>query len=455
MIGHWTLNCLKEQFGGEVTCDTSFINVSTDTRTIREGDLFVALVGPNFDGHKFIEQAVEKGAVAVVVSRTLDIDVAQWVVEDTHRSLGQIAQANRQRFTGPVYAVTGSSGKTTVKEMLNSILSQGANVLATKGNFNNDIGVPLTLFSLNDEHQVAVIEQGASAGGEIAYTTAISKPDVAILNNAMGAHLEGFGSLQGVAEAKSEIFSQLHHSNGYAIINADDQFSGFWLEKTKDNKRITFSTRSSSADLYASDIKAAENGCYSFSLNYGNESICVQLGVMGQHNVANALAAAAAVSSQGISLEKIASGLKCFTAVPGRMFPSKSKKGALVIDDSYNANPGSVNAATDLLVSLLGESILVLGDMAELGADAAEQHKRVGCRAAQKGVGSLWATGALSRHSVSAFNADSQGRGRYFNTQEDLTAALNEVAVQGVNILIKGSRSAAMEQVVKSLSEGD
>ena len=176
---------------------------------------------------------------------------------------------------------------------------------------------------------------------------------------------------------------------------------------------------------------------------------------MGQHNVANALAAAAAVSSQGLSLEHITSGLKCFTAVPGRMFPSKSKKGALIIDDSYNANPGSVNAATDLLVSLSGESILVLGDMAELGADAAEQHKRVGCRAAQKGVGSLWATGALSRHSVSAFNADTQGRGRYFNTQEDLTVALNEVAVQGVNILIKGSRSAAMEQVVKSLSEGD
>ena len=212
MIGHWTLQQLQELFGGEVTCNTSFINVSTDTRTIREGDLFVALVGPNFDGHKFIEQALEKGAVAVVVSQTLDMDVAQWVVEDTHKALGQIAQANRQRFTGPVYAVTGSSGKTTVKEMLNSILSQGANVLATKGNFNNDIGVPLTLFSLNDEHQVAVIEQGASAGGEIAYTTAISKPDVAILNNAMGAHLEGFGSLQGVAEAKAEIFSQLHHS---------------------------------------------------------------------------------------------------------------------------------------------------------------------------------------------------------------------------------------------------
>ena len=186
MIGEWTLSQLKAVFQGEVTQDQAFTGVSTDTRTLKSGDLFVALVGPNFNGHGFIQQAIEKGAVAAVVSEPQNIDVPQWIVPDTRIALGQIALANRQRFSGNVFAVTGSSGKTTVKEMLNSILSQNANVLATKGNFNNDIGVPLTFFELNDQHTKAVIEQGASAGGEIAYTTAISLPDVAILNNAMG-----------------------------------------------------------------------------------------------------------------------------------------------------------------------------------------------------------------------------------------------------------------------------
>jgi UDP-N-acetylmuramoyl-tripeptide--D-alanyl-D-alanine ligase len=455
MIGEWCLAQLQQQFGGDVTEDVPFSGVSTDTRTIAPGDLFVALVGPTFDGHEFIEQALAKGAVAAVVSHPVEPSIAQWVVSDTHKALADIALANRQRFHGCLYAVTGSSGKTTVKEMLYSILSQTRSVLATKGNFNNDIGVPLTLFCLNDEHQAAVIEQGASAGGEIAYTTALSLPDVAVLTNAMGAHLEGFGSLLGVVEAKAEIFSQLRKTNGYAIINADDKYAQFWLGGTEGQKRKTFSCVSDTADIYASDIKASDTGCFSFMLHRGEQVVPVQLSVMGQHNVANALAAAAAVSTQEISLQQIAEGLHRFKAVKGRMCPVKGPQGALVIDDSYNANPGSVNAAVDLLVSLPGESILVLGDMAELGADAAEQHKKVGCRAAQKGAGSLWATGALSRHSVSAFNADAQGRGRYFNTQEDLTAALNEAAVQGVNILIKGSRSAAMEQVVKSLSEGD
>lgn len=454
MIGEWDLDTLRTLNGGTVNENTDFTGVSTDTRTIKPGDLFVALVGPNFDGHKFVETALENGAVAAVVSQPLASNIPQWIVADTRIALGQIAAANRARFDGCVYAVTGSSGKTTVKEMLNSILSQKADVLATKGNFNNDIGVPLTLFSLNDAHQTAVIEQGASAAGEIAYTTAISKPDVAILNNAMGAHLEGFGSLQGVVEAKSEIFDELASTQGYAVINIDDPHAQFWLDKTEGLKRKTFSYLSDTADIYATEIQFSETGCYSFTLHDGQASQPVKLGVMGHHNVANALAAAAAVSCQGVSLKEISDGLAAFVPVPGRMCPSISTRGALVIDDSYNANPGSVDAAVDLLVSLPGESILVLGDMAELGADASEQHEKVGCRAAQKGAGSLWATGALSRHSVSAFEAVAQGRGKYFETQEELIAALNEVANPGVNILVKGSRSAAMEQVVKGLSEG-
>lgn len=457
MIGQWELQQLADQFGGTIENNCVFTGVSTDTRTIKPGDLFVALVGPNFNGHRFIDQALEKGAVAAVVSESgLGSDISCWQVDDTHRALGQIALANRLRFDGPVYAVTGSSGKTTVKEMLFSILSQDSKVLATKGNLNNDIGVPLTFFDLSDQHQVAVIEQGASAKGEIAYTTAISQPDVAILNNAMGAHLEGFGSLQGVVEAKSEIYSALSKSNGTAIVNLDDPNCAYWLGVTESSKRLLFSTNASEkADIWATNITVGSNGCCAFMLNRKDGVVPVQLQVMGQHNVANALCAAAAVSAFDMPLERIAKGLSGFTAVDGRMRPYKSANGALVIDDSYNANPGSVNAAIDLLVSLPGESVLVLGDMAELGEDEIAQHEEVGCRAAQKGVSCFYATGALSRHSVSAFSAVAGQQGLHFDTHETLIDALKGAANQGVNILIKGSRSAAMDRVVKGLVEGE
>ncbi|MFY0676195.1 MAG: UDP-N-acetylmuramoyl-tripeptide--D-alanyl-D-alanine ligase [Neptuniibacter sp.] len=455
MIGTWELSELQNQFGGECTQDCEFAHVSTDTRTIQKGDLFVALVGPNFDGHKFVEQAMAKGAVAAVVTRKLPLNLPQWVVEDTRIALGQIGLANRLRFQGDVYAITGSSGKTTVKEMLNSILSQNNKVLATKGNLNNDIGVPLTLFELDDSHQIAVIEQGASARGEIAYTTGLSLPNVAVLNNAMGAHLEGFGSLQGVVEAKGEIFSRLVENNGTAVINLDDPNVAYWLELTSENKRLTFSLENSEADVYASAIKAGDNGCYRFNLHFRQDTVPVQLEVMGKHNVANALAASAAVIAQGMTLTEIAQGLQVFRAVPGRMCPAKSPKGALVIDDSYNANPGSVKAAIDLLVSLPGESVMVLGDMAELGDDAVAQHEEVGCRAAQKGTTSLWATGALSRHSVNAYQAQGGLDGRFFESKDELTDALAERAKDGMNILIKGSRSAGMDQVVKHLIAGE
>lgn len=455
MIGTWELSELQNQFGGECTQDCGFAHVSTDTRTIQKGDLFVALVGPNFDGHKFVEQAMAKGAVAAVVTRKLPLNLPQWVVEDTRIALGQIGLANRLRFQGDVYAITGSSGKTTVKEMLNSILSQNNKVLATKGNLNNDIGVPLTLFEFDDSHQVAVIEQGASARGEIAYTTGLSLPNVAVLNNAMGAHLEGFGSLQGVVEAKGEIFSRLVENNGTAVINLDDPNVAYWLELTSENKRLTFSLEISDADVYASAIEAGDNGCYQFKLHFRQDTVPVQLEVMGKHNVANALAASAAVIAQGMTLTEIAQGLQAFRAVPGRMCPAKSPEGALVIDDSYNANPGSVKAAIDLLVSLPGESVMVLGDMAELGDDAVAQHEEVGCRAAQKGTTSLWATGALSRHSVNAYQAQGGLDGRFFESKDELTDALAERAKDGMNILIKGSRSAGMDQVVKQLIAGE
>ncbi|PIE25413.1 MAG: UDP-N-acetylmuramoylalanyl-D-glutamyl-2, 6-diaminopimelate--D-alanyl-D-alanine ligase [Neptuniibacter caesariensis] len=457
MIGEWSLQQLQTRFAGEINHDAAFSGVSTDTRTLRPGDLFVALLGPNFDGHHYVEQALEKGAVAAVVSDpAAATQCPAWVVPDTRIALAQIALANRQRFTGTVYAVTGSSGKTTVKEMLRSILSQNSAVLATRGNLNNDIGVPLTLFELDDQHEVAVIEQGASARGEIAYTTDITLPDVAILNNAMSAHLEGFGSLQGVVESKAEIYSKLTETGGTAIVNLDDPHAQWWLDYTAGLNRLTFSAAGNArADIRATDMAVTENGCFSFVLHRGAESQPVQLQVIGQHNVANALAATAAVSAKGMPLAEVVSGLERFSAVAGRMRPLKSARGALVIDDSYNANPGSVKAAIDLLVSLPGESVLVLGDMAELGAEAAKQHEEVGCRAAQKGTDRFWAIGALSRHSVDAYNAATGKQGVHFNNHEALIAALTDIADQGVNILIKGSRSAAMDRVVSGLIEGE
>ena len=455
MIGAWNLVDLHNQFGGQLTDDTPFTGVSTDTRNISAGDLFVALRGPNFDAHDFVEQAVASGAVAVVVDHPLQIDVPQWIVTDTRIALGQVALANRQRFSGDLYAVTGSSGKTTVKEMLGCILSQENDVLATKGNLNNDIGVPLTLFELSDQHQIAVIEQGASAIGEIAYTTGLSLPDVAILNNAMGAHIEGFGSLQNIVVAKGEIFSKLEQTKGTAVINLDDNNAAYWLGQTEGQKRVLFSLKNSSADLYADDIQPNGDGSYQFTLHRQNECGKVKLRVMGLHNVSNALAAAAAVSVKGLPFASIVSGLERFNAVNGRMRPLKSGRGALIIDDSYNANPGSVMAAIDLLVDLPGESVLVLGDMAELGEDAVMQHEKVGCRAAQKGAGCLWATGALSRHTVSAYKDAGTGNGRHFEDKAALLSALQEIDQTGLNILIKGSRSAAMDQIVSGLVEGE
>lgn len=453
MIGLWDLSDLQRQFGGEITAGGGFKAVSTDTRKIAAGDLFVALQGPNFDAHDFVAQAVEKGAVAAVVSRKLDLDIPQWIVADTRIALGQIALANRQRFQGDVYAVTGSSGKTTVKEMLNAILSQQHQVLATWGNLNNDIGVPLTLFELNAAHQVAVIEQGASAIGEIAYTTALSLPDVAILNNAMGAHLEGFGSLQGVVQAKGEIFSTLQDNGGTAIINKDDPNAGYWLKQTENVKRKLFSVTDPDADIFADQITAGGNGCYRFQLHLDGEQQPVQLAVMGRHNVSNALAAAAAVSVKGVKLPEIVSGLEAFTAVGGRMRPLHTKRGALLIDDSYNANRGSVNAASALLADLDRESVLVLGDMAELGQEAATEHYQVGCRAAQKGVGHLWVTGVLSRHSVQGYLENGGADGRHFADKAELIAALEKEHTPEMAILVKGSRSAAMDQVVVHLAD--
>ncbi|WP_027856129.1 UDP-N-acetylmuramoyl-tripeptide--D-alanyl-D-alanine ligase [Marinobacterium jannaschii] len=459
MIGEWNLSLLQQNFGGELNCDdgrqVKFTGISTDTRQLQPGQLFIALQGPNFDGNRFVAQALEKGAAAAVVTKLQDSDIAQWCVADTRIALGQLANLNRQRFDGPLISVTGSSGKTTVKEMLASILGQVQPVLATRGNFNNDIGAPLTLLEIGAQHHAAVIELGASAEGEIDYTARLAAPQIAILNNAMGAHLEGFGSLMGVVRAKAEIFDGLQ-KDGVAVINRDDPHADHWLKKVASLavRVMTFARDRADADVTALDLQAQNNGCYRFQLCLNGERRELALQVMGRHNVANALAAATAASACGIAVDQIVTGLQRFCAVSGRMRRYRGAQGALLIDDSYNANPGSVRAAIDLLTELGGERVLVLGDMGELGEGAAEEHSAIGAYAAQKGIDRVFAVGELSALSVAEFKQYG-GDGRHFKTKKALIETLESVLGKTVTVLVKGSRSAGMEIIIKALQEGE
>ena len=459
MIGEWDLALLHSRFGGELNCGDgrriAFKGVSTDTRSLEAGQLFIALQGPNFDGNRFVTQALEKGAAAAVVTELQACELPQWQVADTRIALGQLANLNRQRFDGPLISVTGSSGKTTVKEMLSTILGQRQSVLATRGNFNNDIGAPLTLLEIGPEHKAAVIELGASAEGEIDYSVRLAQPEIAVLNNAMGAHLEGFGSLQGVVRAKGEIFDGLVEG-GTAVINRDDPHAEYWLDKVSalPVQVITFSLDGNDADVRASALQLSADGCYRFRLSLNGEAHDVQLAVMGRHNVANALAATAAASAAGESVTHIVSGLEQFSAVSGRMRRFCGPQEALLIDDSYNANPGSLRAAIDLLADLDGQRILALGDMGELGEGAAEEHTMIGTYAAKMEIDRLFAVGELSELAVMEFKQYG-GDGRHFKTKKALIEALESVLGKTVTVLVKGSRSAAMEVIIKALQEGE
>ncbi len=471
MLTNWTLSELEQplaalQQGDSRFAETRIEGVSIDTRTIKPGDLFVALNGPNFNGNRFVEQAAQAGAVAAVVSELQPVDLPQLLVADTRIALGQLAKQHRQAFNGPLVAITGSSGKTSVKEMLARILAQPKSadsehfsaVLATQGNFNNDIGAPLTLLSLQPEHQYAVVELGASGRGEIAYTSALALPDVAILNNAAAAHLEGFGSMQAVVEAKAEIYDGLK-PDGVAVVNLDDANCGYWLDRLEGRKLRTFSLNSALADLYASDLETGADGCCSFILNTLKEQAPVRLRVMGLHMVANAMAASAAADALGFGLDQIVRGLESYCGVAGRLAPRTGLRGATVIDDSYNANPESVRAAIRVLASLPGKRLLVLGDMAELGPDAAELHAELGQYAAEQQLDAVYTVGELAGYTARAFArqrsaaAEAVKQPCEFDDKQTLLAALAPLLDGGTTVLIKGSRSAAMEQVVSSLIE--
>jgi UDP-N-acetylmuramoyl-tripeptide--D-alanyl-D-alanine ligase len=345
--------------------DAQFTSINTDTRSLVAGELFVALRGDRFDAHNFLAQAAEKGVCGLVVEKfDASITLPQLIVKDTLLALGQIAAMNRNAFKKPVLAITGSSGKTTVKTMLADILRECGNVHATKGNLNNHIGVPITLLQLKAGHDFAVIEMGASAIGEIAYLCSLAHPQVTMINNVMPAHIAGFGSIEGVAQAKGEIYESLSAQNAdviksTAVINIDDQFSPQWLASVQANI-IRVSLNNSQADCYAQNIKFTSDSAQ-FDLVLERKKITISVDVLGEHSVRNALMAAAMAYAVGASLENIQQGLAKFSPVGGRMSRHLGINNTLIIDDSYNANPGSVRAAIDVLAVRKGRSFFYLG----------------------------------------------------------------------------------------------
>jgi UDP-N-acetylmuramoyl-tripeptide--D-alanyl-D-alanine ligase len=431
-----------------IGADVSISQVSIDTRTLQSGDLYIAINGKNFDGHDFIPQAEIAGASAVMVEQLADTDLPQLIVPDTRIGLAELARLWRQKSQAKIVAVTGSNGKTTVKEMLAAILSVNAPVLATKGNLNNDIGVPLTLLQLNENHRYAVIEMGANHPGEIAFSSRYALADVAVLNNVGPAHLEGFGSLEGVAQAKGEIISGLS-PQGTAILNKDDVFYPLWQELAENRKIISFGF-ANDADVSATDISSRiENQQFvtSFKLITATQPILVSLKLAGHHNVKNALAATAACLAIGIDLEQIKQGLEDMTPVTGRLQPWVSRYGNIVIDDSYNANPASLKVGLEVLSQCTGEKWLILGAFGELGEDSVDIHREMGELIKSFGVERLFAVGENARHSVESFGAGAE----FFFNHDELITRLKSQLTGTETLLIKGSRAQRMENVAASL----
>ncbi|CAM8675496.1 UDP-N-acetylmuramoyl-tripeptide--D-alanyl-D-alanine ligase [Leclercia adecarboxylata] len=444
-----TLSQLATILRADVSGDEmSFDAVTTDTRKITPGCLFVALKGERFDAHDFAEQAKAAGAGALLVSRKLDIDLPQAVVKDTRLAFGELAAWVRQQVPTRVVALTGSSGKTSVKEMTAAILTQCGNTLYTAGNLNNDIGVPMTLLRLTREHEFAVIELGANHQGEIAWTVSLTQPEAALVNNLAAAHLEGFGSLEGVAKAKGEIYTGLP-ANGIAIMNADNNDWLNWQSVIGDRKTWRFSPNAANSDFTANNIHVTSHGT-EFTLQTPTGNVEVLLPLPGRHNIANALAASALAMAVGAPLSAIKSGLANLKAVPGRLFPIPLAENKLLLDDSYNANVGSMTAAVQVLSEMPGYRVMVVGDMAELGDESEACHQQVGEAAKASGIDRVLSAGHLSN-----FISQASGVGEHFADKAALIARLKALVAeqQIVTVLVKGSRSAAMEEVVHALQE--
>jgi UDP-N-acetylmuramoyl-tripeptide--D-alanyl-D-alanine ligase len=456
------LEAAKATGGSAPGGDATFVGVSTDSRSNSAGGLFVALKGDRFDGHNYVSEVLERGAVAAMVddkwAARHGAGLPLIVVTDTRLALGALAADWRSRFNLPLIGITGSNGKTTVKEMCAAIFREQAKhdgfdpelaVLATTGNLNNDIGLPLVLLRLRSSHRAAVLEMGMNHSGEIDYLTRLARPTVALLNNAQRAHLAGLGSMEAVARAKGEIFEGLR-SDGIAVINLDDTYGELWRDMAGARRTVGFSLDEGSA------IKTAEvRGTYEahgfgglLTVTTGHDHVEVNLQVAGAHNARNALAAAATTLAADVSIAAVVAGLSSYRGIKGRLQRRPGTNGALVIDDSYNANPDSMRAAIDVLASITGQTILVIGDMGETGEAAGQFHDEIGGYAKSRGVKRLFALGDLSSTAAANF-----GRGaQHFDTIEALLKALRAELDATTTVLVKGSRFMKMERVVDAIA---
>lgn len=428
--------------------DLVFHGCSTDSRSIKSGELFIAIRGERFNGHDFLEQARQQGAIAALVDTLVPVNLPVIKVSDTRRALGELAKCWRDNFSIPLVAITGSNGKTTVKEMLVAILSLKSGVLATKGNLNNDIGVPLTLFGIGNEHAYAIIEMGANHSGEIKWLSYITSPTVAVITQCAPAHLEGFGSVDGVANAKAEIYEGLE-KEGTAIINADDNYADLWRSKVKGIHQLSFGIQHP-ADVSAQfHNKTGSDKAGNFILKTPADSIEVTLPLLGIHNIMNALAAAACATALNIELEIIKKGLEKVKPVKGRLEIKTGIKGSRIIDDTYNANPASLLAAIKVLKTFNGKHWLVLGDMGELGDEGEKLHTSAGEQARANNVDRLLTTGTLSQFASKSYGKNSE----HFSSIDDLVSYLQSKISSDVTVLIKGSRSMQMERVVNKMEQ--
>ncbi len=441
---HLTTQEICQQLHVPCTANLKFNSISTDSRTLQPGALFVAIIGQNFDGHDYIDAAIRSGATAVLVSKPCNVNVPVITVENTLHAYGQIAKLHRSKFNLPIAAVTGSCGKTTVQGMLASILRQVANTLSPAGSFNNEIGVPRTLLELSAEHAYAVLEMGARKPGDIKYLMDIVNPQVTLVNNVAPAHTETFGSVEAIATTKGEIYKCLGPT-GVAVINVDDAFAPYWLSSLSTQKIITIGLEHA-ADITCSYI-VEEHHRSKMELVTDIGSITVELPLLGMHNVKNALAATAMARGLNIPLDKIKAGLEAFSAVTRRMEVKEGLNGAKIIDDSYNANPLAMSYAVDVLSKQAGTKVMVIGDMLELGAISEETHRALGQQAKAAGIDHLFAYGDFSKIAVATFGSNA----RFYADKNQLINDLKPLLNADMVVLVKGSNGMRMNDVVNAL----
>ncbi len=426
---------------GQLVGDDRLVtSLSTDTRTLQQGDLFIALVGERFDPHELIAAGHAQSAGALLVEHALDVTGPQIIVRRTHAALQALANAWREKFRIPVIGITGSNGKTSVKELTREILATQGDVLATRGNLNNHIGVPLTLLALNEKHRYAVIEMGANHAGEIETLARIANPDIGVVNNIGPAHLEGFGSLEGVARAKAELYRQMN-PQGIAVVNADEPYLPLWREDIGARRQLSFGIRQDA------DVCGDKLDPHKVRIRTPAGEIRTNLQVPGQHALYNALAAAALCTGLEVGLEDIQTGIESAKPVPGRLVRLEGIRGACVLDDTYNANPASLSVALDVQAQEPGAHWLVLGDMGELGGESIALHKKAGIMARKSGVTRLMGLGKLAAYAVETFGPD----GEHFSEPGEITELLRHELDDQVCVLVKGSRAMHLEKVIEGI----